>query len=213
MAIERFPIRRRNQGVPVPMDFPARQEAAKHMNDPTEERIPDRSVAVPEPRAYRRQVQDPSAAVDPPQEPEARRASVRGALETALDGAQLGRRDQQFLSRLIKWDKRTAAAMVSLLWQARLAGRAEVTLTPDQLGVVLAALSDAARYRDSGADSLGCWDCENVPGGWCADHAQDRDRARACTDLRSALGSRADSLQSLPPSHVDEQGSIARVAS
>jgi len=163
------------------------------MNDPTEERIPDSSVAVPEPRASRGPVQDPSAALDPPQE--------------------LCRRDQQFLSRLIKWDKRNAAAMVSLLWRARLAGRAEVTLSPDQLEVVLAALSDAATYRDSGADSLGCWDCENVPGGWCSEHAKDRDRARACTDLRSELGSGEGSLRALPPSRVGQQGSITSVAS
>jgi hypothetical protein len=158
-------------------------------------------------------VHDPSAAAGPPQEPEVRRPSVRDALETALDGAELCRRDQQFLSRLIKWDKRNAAAMVSLLWRARLAGRAEVTLSPDQLDVVLAALGDAAIYRDSGADSMGCWDCENVPGGWCAEHAKDRDRARACTDLRSALGSGAGSLRSLPASHTGEQGSITSVAS
>jgi hypothetical protein len=158
-------------------------------------------------------VQDPSAALDPPQEPGVRRANVRDALETALDGAKLCRRDQQFLSRLIKWDKRNAAAMVSLLWRARLAGRAEVTLSPDQLEVVLAALSDAATYRDSGADSLGCWDCENVPGGWCSEHAKDRDRARACTDLRSELGSGEGSLRALPPSRVGQQGSITSVAS
>ena len=183
------------------------------MNDPTEERIPGRSVAVPEPRASQGSVHDPSAAAGPPQEPEVRRPSVRDALETALDGAELCRRDQQFLSRLIKWDKRNAAAMVSLLWRARLAGRAEVTLSPDQLDVVLAALGDAAIYRDSGADSMGCWDCENVPGGWCSEHAKDRDRARACTDLRSELGSGEGSLRALPPSRVGQQGSITSVAS
>jgi hypothetical protein len=34
---------------------------------------------------------------------------------------------------------------------------------------------------------MGCWDCENIPGGRCADHARDADRARACAELAAQL--------------------------
>src|SRR6266568_2312481 len=115
-----------------------------------------RAVA-PREAAPRDSLPDPARRVTE-QRPESRRASVRDALDTALNGAVLCSRDRQFLSRLVKWDKRNAAAVVSLLWRARLAGRAEVALTERQLEIVLAALS-AAAYRTSGADSLGCWAC------------------------------------------------------
>jgi hypothetical protein len=50
-------------------------------------------------------------------------------------------------------------------------------------------------YRTSGAAAAGCWDCENIPGGRCADHAKDADRARACAELavQLAAGSAAGS--------------------
>ena len=116
-----------------------------------------------------------------------RRATVRDALDAALHGIRLGGRDRRFLGRLVHWDKREAAAVASLLWQARLAGRSEVALSSRQLEIVLAALEDAASYRGSGAAAAGCWDCENIPGGRCADHARDADRARACTELAAQL--------------------------
>jgi len=34
---------------------------------------------------------------------------------------------------------------------------------------------------------MGCWDCENIPGGRCADHARDPERARACAELAAQL--------------------------
>ena len=77
--------------------------------------------------------------------------------------------------------------MASLLTRARLAGRDEVALSARQLEIVLTALEDAAVYRASGADVMGCWDCENIPGGRCADHARDADRARACAELAAQL--------------------------
>ena len=117
------------------------------------------------------------------------RATVRDALEATLYGIELSRRDRQFLSRLIHWDKRHAAAVVSLLRRARLAGREEVALTGRQLEIVLGALEDSAAYRASGADAAGCWDCENIPGGRCADHSRDGDRARACAELAAQLAS------------------------
>ena len=123
------------------------------------------------------------------QRPGTRRATVRDALDAALHGIRLGGTDRRFLNRLVGWDKREAAAVASLLWQARLAGRCEVALSSRQLEIVLVALEDAASYRTSGAAAVGCWDCGNIPGRRCADHARDADRARACTELAAQLGS------------------------
>ncbi len=119
--------------------------------------------------------------------PEASRAGARGALAAALAGVHLGCRDRQFLSRLVHWDKRSAASVASLIRRARLAGRAEAALTPRQHEVVMMALRDAAVYRASGADAIGCWDCENCPGSQCADHARDSDRSRGYADLAVQL--------------------------
>ena len=115
------------------------------------------------------------------------RATVRDALDAALRGVRLGGGDRKFLRRLVHWDKRNAAAVASLLWRARQAGRIEASLSGRQLEVVLTALEDAAVYRTSGAAAAGCWDCENVPSGRCADHAKDGDRARACAELAAQL--------------------------
>jgi hypothetical protein len=114
-------------------------------------------------------------------------ASLPEALDAALAGAVLAGRDCQFIDRLGKWDKRNAASVVSLLWKARFAGRAEAAMKPQELDTVIVALRDAARYRESGADIMGCRDCENVPGGRCQEHSKDFDRAQACTDLATAL--------------------------
>jgi hypothetical protein len=115
------------------------------------------------------------------------RATVRDALDAALRGVRLGGRDRQFLRRLVHWDKRNAAAVASLLWRARQAGRIEASLSARQVEVLLTALEDAAVYRTSGAAAVGCWDCENIPSGRCADHARDADRARACAELAAQL--------------------------
>jgi hypothetical protein len=122
---------------------------------------------------------------------DSRRATTRNALDAVLTGVRLGGRERQFLSRLVHWDKRSAASVTSLLWRARLAGRAEAALSQRQLEVVLAALGDAVLYRTSGADAPACWDCENIPAGRCADHAKDADRARACADLSVFLTGQA----------------------
>ncbi len=118
------------------------------------------------------------------------RVAAREELEAALAGIQLSGKDRQFAGRLVHWDKRNAASVGSLLRRARQAGRDEATLTPRQLEMVLAALADAARYRSSGVSASGCWDCENVPSGRCAEHAKDDDRARAYTELAAALSGR-----------------------
>ncbi len=102
-------------------------------------------------------------------------------------GTGLAGRDRQFLDRMVQWDKRNTAALVSLLWKARFAGRAEAAMKPQELDTVIGALRDAARYRESGADTLGCRDCEDVLGGRCQEHSKDYDRARACTDLAASL--------------------------
>jgi hypothetical protein len=115
------------------------------------------------------------------------RGTARAALDAVLSGVRLGGRDRQFLSRLVQWDKRNAASVASLIWRARQAGRQEAALTPRQLEVVLSALSDAALYRGSGTAAAGCWDCEIIPGGRCAEHAKDNDRARAYAELAASL--------------------------
>jgi hypothetical protein len=115
------------------------------------------------------------------------RAATREELQAALAGVDLAGRDRQFLGRLVHWDKRNAANVVSLLRRARQAGRDEAALTPRQLETVLAALGDAARYRSSGMTATGCWDCGNIPGGRCAEHARDNDRARAYAELAATL--------------------------
>jgi hypothetical protein len=124
-----------------------------------------------------------------------RRGTARQLLDAALAGVRLGSRDRQFLTRLVHWDKRNAASVASLLERAqeagREAGRAEAGLTARQLEVVVAALGDAAVYRASGAAAASCWDCELVPGGRCADHARDFDRASAYADLASTLSAPA----------------------
>jgi len=125
------------------------------------------------------------------------RAAARAELESALTGVWLGRRDRQFLAKLVHWDKRNAAGVLSLLRRARQAGRDEATLTPRQLVTVLAALGDAARYRSSGVAASGCWDCENIPAGRCAEHVKDDDRARAYAELAAAL--------SAPPVRAEDE--------
>jgi len=175
------------------------------MNNRTEEVIAGSATAgaAPGKPAARSSLHGPAARTVPPHEPESRGATVRDELENALNGAVLSRRDRQFLARLIKWDKRNALSVISLLWRARQAGRAEAALTTRQLEVVLGALGDAATYRESGADSMGCWDCGNFPGGRCPEHAGDFDRARACHELASALASGRMSPSALPqPSNI-----------
>jgi hypothetical protein len=159
------------------------------MSDRVQGRATGSVAAVPRPQAAR-----PRSAAVPPgtgrvqlQRSGPCRATVRDALDAALRGVRLGGRERQFLGRLVNWDKRNAAAVASLLWRARLAGRNETALSARQLEIVLAALADAAVYRASGAGAAGCWDCENIPGGRCADHARDADRARACTELAEQL--------------------------
>ncbi len=115
------------------------------------------------------------------------RAAAREELRAALAGVALGSRDRQFLGKLVHWDKRNAASVLSLLRRARQAGRDEAALTPRQMETVLAALGDAARYRSAGLGAVGCWDCENVPAGRCAEHARDDERARAYAELAAVL--------------------------
>ena len=115
------------------------------------------------------------------------RAAARADLQSALAGAALEGRDRQFLVSLVQWDKRHAASVLSLLRRARQAGRDEVALIPRQMKTVLAALGDAARYRSAGLAAANCWDCENLPGGRCAEHAKDDDRARAYAELAATL--------------------------
>ena len=162
------------------------------MTDRVQGREIGKVAAVPRPPRARSEAPAQPIAL---QRPGTCRAAVRDALEAAVHGIRLTGRDRQFLGRLVHWDKRNASAVASLLWRARIAGRDEAALSGRQLEIVLGALGDAAAYRSSGADAAGCWDCENIPGGRCADHARDSDRARACAELAAQLasGTMADS--------------------
>src|SRR6202034_4239226 len=110
-------------------------------------------TAVPGPPAMRsrRAAVQPGSSPVQLQRPSACRAPVRDALDAALRGVRLGGRDRNFLRRLVHWDKRNAAAVASLLWRARQAGRIEASLSGRQLEVVLTALEDAGVYRNSPA--------------------------------------------------------------
>ena len=123
--------------------------------------------------------------------PGACRATVRDELDAALTGAPLSTRDRQFLSKLVHWDKRNAASVASLLRRARRAGRNEAALTPVQLETVLAALEDAVVHRVAGVGTVGCWDCEKVRGGRCAEHSRDFERARDYAELAALLAASA----------------------
>ena len=168
------------------------------MTDPGNGRGARQQVAVPTPSCIRARRLPGEQAAFSPAAPSAvpaialaadrsGRAGAREELQAALTGVNLAGRDRQFLARLVHWDKRNAASVVSLLRRARQAGRDEAALTPRQLEAVLAALGDAARYRSSGVAATGCWDCDKIPGGRCAEHARDNDRARDYAELAAAL--------------------------
>jgi hypothetical protein len=141
------------------------------------------------------------------------RAAVRAMLDSALAGIGLSCQDGHFLSRLVHWDKRNAAAVASLLVRARQAGREEAGLTPRQREIVVAALRDAAVYRASGTAKTGCWDCEMVPGGRCASHARDDDRARAYAELAGGLSGFPTQAQLTRPRAIAGFGRRTPVAS
>jgi hypothetical protein len=132
------------------------------------------------------------------------RATVRDELEAVLTGAPLSTRDRQFLSKLVHWDKRNAASVASLLRRARRAGRDEAALTPVQLETVLAALEDAVVHRVAGLGTVGCWDCEKVRGGRCAEHSRDFERARDYADLAALLAAGA----TVPAALAGEAGEL-----
>jgi hypothetical protein len=151
-------------------------------------RVPGQQASIPTPSCIRpRRIPAERGTVDAGPS----RGTARNALFAALTGVRLGSRDLQFLSRLVHWDKRNAASVASLLSRARQAGRDEAGLTPRQLDVVLAALGDAAAYRNSAGASARCWDCSNIPGGRCAEHLKDADRARGYNELSAALSATA----------------------
>ena len=118
------------------------------------------------------------------------------------------------------WDKRNAESVASLLARARQAGREEAGLTARQRELIISALGDAAEYRASGAAGTGCWDCEMIPGGRCASHARDNDRARSYAELAALLSgsptqaelARADGDRRLPPPRPPSPPSSGRTA-
>jgi len=90
------------------------------------------------------QQDDPLPRAGSLQQADSRRATARDALDAVLTGVRLGGRDRQFLSRLVHWDKRNASSVASLLWRARLAGRAEF---PERHWRILAAVEQVAQEQ------------------------------------------------------------------
>ena len=171
------------------MTYPAQTQATGPVAVPTPSCIRPRRVAGERPASNGAAVEP--AAGDRPAG--SRRSAAREMLDSALAGLRLSCRDRQFVSRLVHWDKRNAESVAALLTQARAAGRQEARnedaggLTPRQRELIVAALGDAAQYRASGAAGTGCWDCEMIPGGRCASHARDNDRARSYAELAAVL--------------------------
>jgi hypothetical protein len=139
---------------------------------------------------------------------------LREELSAALAGAEIGRQERHFMSRLVTWHRANARPVVALLWKARLAGRAEASMTPQELDTVIGALRDAARYRESGADTIGCWDCENVVGGGrCEVHSRDFDKARDCLALAQVLAAiRGAAAKGVPAAPTTMKGAAATAA-
>jgi hypothetical protein len=142
------------------------------------------------------------------------REDLREELSAALAGAEIGRQERHFMSRLVTWHRANAGPVVALLWKARLAGRAEASMTPQELDTVIGALRDAARYRESGADTIGCWDCENVIGvGRCEEHSRDFDTARDCLALAGVLAAiRGAASKGVPAAPTTMKGAAAIAA-
>jgi hypothetical protein len=165
------------------------------MNDAAPERSPRNAEMLPQQPPAPAGAGPPEPAVPAPGADEPMLASglaedsagVREELSAALAGAEIGRQERHFMSRLVTWHRANAGPVVALLWKARLAGRAEASMTSQELDTVIGALRDAARYRESGADTIGCWDCENVMGGRCEEHSRDFDKARDCLALAQVL--------------------------
>jgi hypothetical protein len=139
---------------------------------------------------------------------------LREELSAALAGAEIGRQERHFMSRLVTWHRANAGPVVALLWKARLAGRAEASMTAQELDTVIGALRDAARYRESGADTIGCWDCENVIGaGRCEEHSRDFDKARDCLALAQVLAAiRGAAAKGVPAAPTTMKGAAATAA-
>lgn len=195
------------------------------MTDPAQTQATSPVAVIPTPSSIRprravgeRAAGDQAAAPVPPGLAEegicgSRRSAARQMLDNALAGMHLSCKDRNFLSRLVHWDKRNAAAVAALLVRARQAGRNEAGLTPRQREIVIAALADAAEYRASGAAGSGCWDCEMIPGGRCASHARDNDRARAYAELAALLSGTPAQVELPRPRAISGYRSRTPVAS
>ena len=156
----------------------------------------------------------PGPVADDPAPGGGMREDLREELSAALAGAEIGRQERHFMSRLVTWHRANAGPVVALLWKARLAGRAEASMTPQELDTVIGALRDAARYRESGADTIGCWDCENVIGvGRCEEHSRDFDTARDCLALAGVLAAiRGAASKGVPAAPTTMKGAAAIAA-
>lgn len=130
------------------------------------------------------------------------RECARAALEGALSGVSLTSADRRFVARLAQWDKRNATTVASLMRRARQQGQAEAGLPPEQLEVILEALTDAFTYRTSGAAAAACWDCASRSTGMCPEHMRDADRARNFAEVLTALSGK------VPPTPMTRLGAV-----
>jgi hypothetical protein len=114
------------------------------------------------------------------------RQLLAGSLEAA--GVSLGAYDRRVLAWLAGWEPQIIAVIAAWITRARHPGQASpgVTLTREQAGIVLAALEDAAGWRETRATST-CQDCAESPVELCDDHATDLDLAGAYRELARRL--------------------------
>jgi hypothetical protein len=103
-----------------------------------------------------------------------------GACEAA--GIRLGTYDRRIIGWLTHWEDATCAVIAGLITRAH-AG----ALTPEQRTTTLAALADAAKWRDH-LGAAECDDCAHAPTGLCERHAEDLDAADDYRRVLAELG-------------------------
>ncbi len=114
-------------------------------------------------------------------------------------GVLLGAYDRRVMAWLAGWEPQTVAVVAS--WVTRAAR--PTTLPPaglvgnydasDDLSALVAALKDAAEWRDLGGGQY-CADCDQAPGGVCDQHADDLAAAERYRQLAARLCPRGEQL-------------------
>ena len=112
----------------------------------------------------------------------------REVLARALQGAgvELGDYDQRIMSWLSGWEESVCAVIAGWITRAGERPRA-LGLTPRDRRIILAALTEAADYRE-GRSALFCEACQSADAGACDEHATDIDQAEQFRALARRLG-------------------------